>query len=1071
MPSGIIDRQLNRSERWYPQLDAAAGMLPGKLGAHRADQPGQLGPRQWIPGAQPARRGGQRGGVNRLRFAGHTPTLPVGPDTISITVMDRTTTTEGTLARLGFGDPHRAAEILNEWFTDHGEDCEPLVDQILASADPDLALNGLTRLVAARPTLLSELVADAEFGRRVSLLLGASIALNQQLGVRPADVEVLRGSLDRSDVGTLRKNLLTAVGADPATAHPVAESGRSDELRLAYRREVMRIAARDLTADDPLDELPEVAGELADLADVTVEAALALAREEVPGWDKARLGIVALGKTGAQELNYVSDVDVLYVAEPAQGEDGEPVCDSADAIAIATRLVAALTRVCSAQSAAGTIWPIDAALRPEGKSGPLVRSLASHQAYYEKWAKNWEFQAMLKARSMAGDRELAQDFVDMVAPMVWRVADNDQFVSETQAMRRRVISLLPAREADREIKLGAGGLRDVEFSVQLLQLVHGRADDRVRQAGTLPALAKLIEFGYVGRSDGKDLDAAYRLMRLLEHRVQLEKMRRTHLMPTDELDLRRLARSVGLGDSEELLSRWRQATRRVLTLHQRLFYSPLLEAVARIPSEAVRLTSYGAEVRLRALGYADPTAALRHIEALAQGLSRRAEIQRQLLPAMLGWFTAGPNPDHALLAFRQVSEKMGSTHWYLRTLRDGNAMAERMAKILSSSRYTVELMLHAPQAVNMLSDADMLKPRDRGDILAEMRASAKRHDDLDVAVEHIRAVRRRELLRMAMADILGMLDLATLGVGLSELASATIDATLEVVVKHREWVPRIAVIAMGRWGGCELGFASDADAMVVIEDSDNPDAAKIAIQVVSEVRRLLSKAGPDPQLEIDLDLRPEGKGGPIVRSLGSYLAYYERWSSTWEAQALLRAAHGAGDRDLSEGLLTGIAAMRYPDDGMPQAQVHEIRKLKARMEVERIPKGSDPLRNTKLGPGGLSDVEWVVQLLQLRHAGAVPELRVTSTLAALAAAAQADLISADDATALREAWTMASRLRNAILLLRGRASDTIPNDPREASAVAQLLGYDKGESSVMLDDYRRLTRHARQVMDQLFWGL
>ena len=985
--------------------------------------------------------------------------------------MDRTTTTEGTLARLGFGDPHRAAVTLDEWFAAAGDSCGDLVDQVLASPDPDLALSGLARLFGARPELLPTLVAEPEWAQRVCQVLGASVALNQQLGARPDDLDVLRGELDRHDAGTLRTAMLLSVGADPASDTPVAEPGRSDALRLAYRREVVRIAGRDLASSDPLAELPQIAGELADLADATVEAALAVARDEVPGWPKVRLGIVALGKTGGQELNYVSDVDVLYVGEPALDEAGEPACSSGEAITVATKLVGALTRVCSAYTAAGTIWELDAALRPEGKAGPLVRTLASHLTYYQKWAKNWEFQAMLKARPMAGDRALAQDFVDLVSPMVWRVAENDQFVSETQAMRRRVIALLPPREADREIKLGAGGLRDVEFSVQLIQLVHGRADDRVRQAGTLAALAKLIEHGYVGRSDGGDLDAAYRLMRLLEHRIQLEKMRRTHLMPDDELSLRRLARGVGLADPAVMIGRWREARRRVLKLHQRLFYSPLLEAVARIPSEAVRLTSYGAEVRLRALGYADPQAALRHIAALSQGLSRQAEIQRQLLPAMLGWFTAGPNPDHALLAFRQVSEAMGRTHWYLRALRDGDAMAERLARILSSSRYTVDLMMRAPQSAGMLTDADNLIPRSRGDILAEMRASAKRHEQVEVAVQHIRAVRRRELLRLAMGDILGLVDLAALGAGLSELISATIDATLEVVIRRREWSPRIAVIALGRWGGCELGYASDADAMFVMEDSDRPDAVRIASQVVSEVRAALATAGPDPQLDIDIDLRPEGKGGPMVRSLGSYLSYYARWSSTWEAQMLLRATHGAGDQELSAALLAGIEELRHPPEGITKQQVHEIRKLKARMEVERIPRGSDPLRNTKLGPGGLSDVEWVVQLLQLLHAGRLPELRVTSTLSGLAVAEEADLVTASEAAALRDAWTMASSLRNAIMLLRGRASDSIPTDTREVSAVAQLIGYDKGESSLMVDEYRRRTRHARQVMDHLFWGL
>ena len=209
----------------------------------------------------------------------------------------------------------------------------------------------------------------------------------------------------------------------------------------------------------------------------------------------------------------------------------------------------------------------------------------------------------------------------------------------------------------------------------------------------------------------------------------------------------------------------------------------------------------------------------------------------------------------------------------------------------------------------------------------------------------------------------------------------------------------------------------------------------------------------------------------MVRSLGSYLSYYARWSSTWEAQMLLRATHGAGDQELSAALLAGIEELRHPPEGITKQQVHEIRKLKARMEVERIPRGSDPLRNTKLGPGGLSDVEWVVQLLQLLHAGRLPELRVTSTLSGLAVAEEADLVTASEAAALRDAWTMASSLRNAIMLLRGRASDSIPTDTREVSAVAQLIGYDKGESSLMVDEYRRRTRHARQVMDHLFWGL
>jgi len=976
----------------------------------------------------------------------------------------------GRLARLGFADASAAAALVDSWRSHGSEDeIEQALGELTRTADPDLALAGFNRLVLARPGLFAELGADPDFARRLIAVLGASAALNQHLGTHPGDASAVAGDVGRRSLADLRAELLTAVGADPAGDLPVADPKRSDDLRRAYRRALLRLAARDLTVADPLAELPDVAAELADLADATVETALALARGEVPGWEKCRIGIVALGKTGAGELNYVSDVDVLYLAEPALGADGEPVCASGEAVTIATRLAGALTRVCSAHTAAGTIWQIDAALRPEGKAGPLVRTLASHRAYYEKWAKNWEFQAMLKARPMAGDLGLAQEFVDMVWPMVWRVADNDQFVGEVQAMRRRVISLLPAREATTEIKLGAGGLRDVEFSVQLLQLVHGRSDERLRLRGTFEALTALVDHGYVGRGDGFDLGTAYRLQRLLEHRIQLYRLRRTHLMPEDEENQRWLARTIGLPDPKELMHLWRSTTRRVLTLHQRLFYSPLLETVARIPSAEVRLTPEAAETRLRALGYGDAKAALRHIEALSHGMSRQAEIQRQLLPAMLTWFTAGPNPDHGLLAFRRVSEELGSTPWYLRALRDGDAMAEHLARILASSRYAVDLLLKAPQSAALLGDPEGLVPRPAADVLAEMLTAARRHEAPDAAIAAVRATRRNELLRLAMADLLGQLDIPALGAALSDLASATLDAALEVAGRGVN-APPIAVIAMGRWGGRELSYASDADAMFVFADSDDPDATSAAATVVSRLRALLAKPGPDPALEVDIDLRPEGKGGAMVRSLSSYRKYYERWSSTWEAQALLRASVGAGDRQLGAELLAAIDRVRYPSGGLGHAQVHEIRKLKARMEAERLPRGGDPSRHVKLGLGGLSDVEWVVQLLQLHHAAGTPALRTTGTLEALDATVVAGLLDETDASALRAAWLLASRIRNAIMLLRGRAGDSLPTDARELSSLAEVLGYAKGESSLLVEEYRRRTRLARQVMDHVFWG-
>jgi len=986
--------------------------------------------------------------------------------------MDRMSTPAGRMARRGFADPRTAVGVIESWFDDFGspDDIRRLVDEMLASLDPDLAMGSFARLASEHPDEFRAILADPPRLARTARVFGASVALGQHLGVRPEATAELSGPLVPRDAAQLRAELLDAVGADPASATPVAAPTHADGLRLAYRRALTRIAARDLEAPDPLAVLPDIARELADLADATIETALALARGEVSGWQKVRLAVLALGKCGARELNYVSDVDVIHVAEPALDDSGEPVAPVAEALAVGTRLAASIARTCSAHTSVGTIWQVDANLRPEGKAGPLVRSLASMSAYYERWAKNWEFQALLKARPMAGDPELGRQFVDLVWPYVWRVADDPLFVGETQAMRKRVISLIPAREATLEIKLGAGGLRDTEFTVQLLQLVHGRGDERLRLRGTFEALEQLIACGYVGRADGAALGQAYRLQRVLEHRVQLVQLRRTHLMPTDEPSLRRLARAIGEAGPDKLVEAWRSSTRRVLRLHQRLFYSPLLEAVARIPSEQVRLTSEAAETRLAALGFNDTRAALRHIESLSTGTTRQAEIQRQLLPAMIGWFAAGPNPDHGLLAFRQVSEALGSTSWYLRALRDEGAMAENLARVLASCRYAVDLLLRAPQPVQMLGQAEG-RHRPFEDVLREMDAVAGRHDDPRAAVEAIRAVRRKELLRVAMGDLLGDTDLEAVGEGLSAVMDATVDAALRVATRGVEDAPALAVVALGRWGGRELSYSSDADAMFVMADTDDPQAAGRAGRIIGRLRELLRQPGPDPALEVDIDLRPEGKGGPMVRTLGSYLAYYQRWASTWEGQALLRALHGAGDRTLTAALLAALDGVRYPPGGLTTRQLTEVRKLKARMETERLPRGADPRRHVKLGPGGLSDVEWTIQLVQLQHAHEVSGLRTTRTLQALDAEVAAGLMDDADADALREAWTMASRIRNATMLLRGRAFDTIPTDSREVSAVAELLGYAKGESSLFTDDWARRARRARQVMERVFWGL
>jgi glutamate-ammonia-ligase adenylyltransferase len=761
--------------------------------------------------------------------------------------------------------------------------------------------------------------------------------------------------------------------------------------------------------------------------------------------------------------------------------------DDARANTIGTALATGISRAIMSIGREPGLWEVDANLRPEGKSGPLVRTLASHQSYYARWAESWEFQALLKARTIAGDAELGARYEAAVLPLIWGSANREGFVESVQAMRRRVTDNIPADEEQRQIKLGRGGLRDVEFTVQLLQLVHGKADESLRHRDTTSAIAALSAGGYIGRTDAAEFDHAYRYLRLLEHRIQLFQLRRTHLMPVREDALRALAKGV-LGPfarerphPDALLAAWQKTKRAVRELHERIFYRPLLNTAAKLSSEEARLTPEAAQGRLAALGYQDPRGAMRHIEALTAGVSRRAALQRQLLPILLGWLADGVDPDAGLLGFRRVSEALGTTHWYLGMLRDSTAAAERLCHVLSNSRLIADLLEVSPESVAWLGTDKELAPLGFEAQWLEITSKMSRHEDPESAMRLIRLIRRREILRVAIADSAGLLDQDQVGAALADTDRAAVLGALRVaegiVGASGPLKTRVLVVAMGRQGGREIGYGSDADVMYVhrgLPGVPEEEAQNQAAQIVGHISNLLTQPLKpailaERVLMVDADLRPEGKSGAMVRSLDSYAEYYRRWSLVWEAQALLRALPIAGDDDLAADFVELIDTIRYPAE-LSDKDVREIRRVKARVEAERLPRGADPARHLKLGRGGLSDVEWLVQLLQLQHAGKHPELRTASTVPALEAAASLGFLERDEAELLLKAWHLASRIRSANVIWTGRASDLLPSSRRDLEAVARWCGYPPGNAATLEEDYLRLSRRARGVFERVFYG-
>ncbi|WP_062527784.1 bifunctional [glutamine synthetase] adenylyltransferase/[glutamine synthetase]-adenylyl-L-tyrosine phosphorylase [Demequina rhizosphaerae] len=982
------------------------------------------------------------------------------------------------LRRAGAADPARAAGLVEEIQGIVGIEFPDPATLVSYLADPDAGLLQLVRLAeAARDaghldTLRG--LAATEAGAKLGVLLGGSLALGDFLIRHP---ELLGDFTAWADAPAfpevdVRAVLLEAVGADSADEAPVATLGGAEgqvAMRVAYRRALMRVAAEDLYSPAPPTLMPAVGAALADLAGAALEAALAIARHDEPDHAATRLAIIAMGKCGARELNYVSDVDVIYVAEPAEGVEDER------SLRVATRLAVAAAKFCSGMGIEPALWEVDPNLRPEGRDGPLVRNVSAHRAYYERWAETWEFQALLKARPVAGDPEVGERYIEAMWPMVWSAVERDGFVESAQAMRRRVEQHVPAAEADRQIKLGPGGLRDVEFTIQLLQLVHGRADESLRVRGTLDALARLRAGGYVGRPQAATMDRSYRQLRVWEHRLQMRKLTRTHLMPEGDQERRVLARASGFATVHYMDEVWTDIRRDVRAMHLEMFYRPILPVVARLSADEARLDDAAARARLAAVGFVDPAGAYRHIQALTEGVSRSAAIQRQLMPAMIGWFAQGADPDAGLLAFRQLSEQQASSQWYLKLLRDSATAAERLARLLSTSGYVARALLASGEAVTWLDRDEDLVPRAYERLWGEADAVLRRSNDPAQAITALRGLRRRELSRVAAADVLGMINASHAAKAVSHAADMVIEGALRIA-QHRvreargldELPIRFAVVAMGRYGGLEMGYQSDADVQFVW-DGDAKDGQAIAVQVAQELRTLLQKVGPQPPLEIDADLRPEGRNGPLARSLASCTEYYGRWADAWEAQALLRARPCAGDLELREAFVRMIDEVRYPPR-LPDGALKQMRLLKARMEAERLPRGIDPRRHLKLGPGGLSDVEWVVQLTQLRHGHAHPELRTTMTLEALAAAADLDLIARPDATILRSAWVLATDLRGA-LALRGNVRDTdvLPGDVRELGVLAEILGSTRSGSQ--LDErYSRNARRARAVTERLFFG-
>jgi len=906
----------------------------------------------------------------------------------------------------------------------------------------------VARLTEADPGLTDRLEQAAPLQAALVAVTAASRSLTELLFAEPAGIDVL-SDLDR------RPSL--APGGD---------------LRRWKRLELLRIAARDLLG---LDDLPVVGAALARMASEVLAGGHAAAGPAARG-----LAVIGMGKLGGAELNYSSDVDVMFVSTGAA---------SADDDVRAARAVLDVARSC---------FRVDVDLRPEGRDGPLVRSLASYEAYWERWARTWEFQALLKARPVAGDVALGQRFHAAAQGRLWERPFTAEDLRAVRTMKSRAESELARKGlGDREVKRGRGGIRDIEFSVQLLQLVHGRHDPALRSPTTLDALAELGAGGYVEPGDARSLDYAYRLLRAVEHRLQLVAEQQIHTLPLKAEAMDGLARVMGYRDTAgagagDLLALYltrQQAT--VRAIHEHLFFRPLLDALSspagtRVLRSAPAGTGGGTHpagapdsrdvragpaalseeavvARLAAFGFTDAGRTRQALHELTRGLTRSSRLMQQMLPLLLGWLSESPDPDLGLLGLRVLTTGDQQTTEIAVAFRESPEAARRLCLLVGTGRTFAETFEHQPDMIPTLGQPDGLAPRPPGALLVgSANALAWRVHVEDRQLGLLR-YKRREELRVAAADVLDLAEatgddqvVVTAG-QLTGLAQACLSTALDSLAPNLPF----AVIAMGRFGGAELSYASDLDLLFVYDGSSAADFA-VAERVGENLVRFLAGATPPTRIyPVDLALRPEGKDGPLARSLDGYRAYYGRWARTWERQALVRARPVAGDEDVARRFLEIVDPHVWRDE-VPDTDVREIRRMKARIERERLPAGDDPQFHLKLGRGSLSDVEFCAQLLQLRHG-----VRASGTMPALVALEAAGALSSDDRVVLAEAYRFCERTRNRLFLVRGSPGDALPSRPEQLTRLARSLGTGPHE---LREQYRRTTRRARAVVERLFYG-
>ncbi|MCA9588080.1 MAG: bifunctional [glutamate--ammonia ligase]-adenylyl-L-tyrosine phosphorylase/[glutamate--ammonia-ligase] adenylyltransferase [Myxococcales bacterium] len=956
-----------------------------------------------------------------------------------------------------------------------------------------LAGEGAGELVSAWLTRARELglTPDADTATLAAVLAAAYPALRQATLAHPEDVAAIkRGRLRLPRNVASYERLARASIEDMSDLDSVRRG-----LRRFASRERMRVAARELIVHDV--DVDVTAGELSDLADVCIQVALTEAR----AWATRRFGkpvvaggaqcgvvVIGMGKLGGHELNAGSDVDLLVLYETDDGEvrgvDGPVEQDLHEHFA---RITQRMTSTLEDVTEDGFVWRVDLRLRPEGSRGPLVNSLAAAERYYENWGRTWERAALVRARPVAGDRKLGQRVLRALEPFVWRKEVNPRVAHEMASLVARARAEQQI-DLERELKLGTGGIREAEFFVQALQLIWGGREPSLRHPNTLEALRRLRARGLVTEREGNEVEAGYVLLRRLEHRVQFATGIQTHLLPVGAA-LESIAVTLGYADAEALTADLAGVRGRVAERFASLLPTAPAGRVEERPELAAVLAAlelHDEQLLSRALGGVEgfePTPhpdLARHVRSLARrpddplGATTRDKSPAFARAVVLALADAADSEQAARL-LSAFFARITTPSVYVRVMQDDDKTLFKITRLFGASAFLGDAIVNHPALFDNVVFTSVTPTMASARIAVDEEVSAMmRSADLDPEDALVTALRRaktRMTMRVGLAELSGEMESHEAARVLSELADASLDQAARFALAERELDGGLAVIAMGKLGGRDIGYGSDLDVCFVYDARDDGDVPERYLRAAQRVVRLLTVPhGEGPGYELDTRLRPSGSQGLLVVSLAAFARYHgvetaedeaRARARDWERQALVRARPCAGDVEVGRRVMEIVEQAVFDRAPPDPAGVHALR-----MRMEKELARERPGRfDVKLGRGGMVDVEFAAQWLQMKHGRLDPGVRTTDTDTALAALEARGYLDPHMAHVLRDGYLFLRRLERRLRVVHGTSAHLIEEGAPGLASLARGLGFWTGPRGsavdALFDQYRAITADVR----------